>query len=201
MILTDFIMPRAVVANGNLKRFKGATLAIFVYVYYCQQKGIHYFDVETLSENTGYSKEEVSDGIYPLLDNEVLFDAYEDGVYQTYSENQVEKEPAITTSNTAKATGFVYILSNKSMPGVLKIGMTTRTVEQRVSELNKATGCLTPFECEFSKYTTAPGFVERQVHAALSYARIKQNKEFFNASLGEAKQVVIRYTREVSNDN
>ena len=44
--------------------------------------------------------------------------------------------------------GYVYILSNSGMPGLLKIGRTTRSVGDRVAELNSATGVPAPFAVE-----------------------------------------------------
>ena len=41
--------------------------------------------------------------------------------------------------------GWLYILSRKDEPDVLKIGMTTRSVEDRVKEINSATGVLIPY--------------------------------------------------------
>jgi hypothetical protein len=40
--------------------------------------------------------------------------------------------------------GWVYILSTRELPSILKIGMTTRSVSQRVKEINSATGVLHP---------------------------------------------------------
>ena len=45
--------------------------------------------------------------------------------------------------------GYVYILTNPSMPGLVKVGKTTTTPNQRMSELH-STGVPTPFELEFS---------------------------------------------------
>jgi hypothetical protein len=44
--------------------------------------------------------------------------------------------------------GFVYILSNKKMPGLVKIGCTTRPVVERTAELNSMTGVPAPFVLE-----------------------------------------------------
>ena len=41
--------------------------------------------------------------------------------------------------------GYVYILSNISMPGLLKIGMTRLDPTKRVKELSSSTGVPTPF--------------------------------------------------------
>jgi len=40
---------------------------------------------------------------------------------------------------------FIYILENNSMPGLIKIGRTDRSVSERVSELSSHTGVPTEF--------------------------------------------------------
>ena len=40
--------------------------------------------------------------------------------------------------------GWIYVLSTREIPDPLKIGMTTRTVLQRVREINDATGVAIP---------------------------------------------------------
>ena len=44
--------------------------------------------------------------------------------------------------------GFVYVLSHPLMPNLLKIGFTTRQVEERVAELSAATAVPGPFIIE-----------------------------------------------------
>ena len=41
--------------------------------------------------------------------------------------------------------GFIYILINASLDGLIKVGKTTRDLEKRAIELYQYTGVLTPF--------------------------------------------------------
>src|SRR5688572_6679317 len=41
--------------------------------------------------------------------------------------------------------GYLYVLINPSLPGLVKIGKTNRDPEQRAAELSAATGVPTPF--------------------------------------------------------
>ena len=51
--------------------------------------------------------------------------------------------------------GYIYAMSNKSMPGILKIGMTERSIEERLKEAN-GTFTLIPFIVEMSKNFLTP---------------------------------------------
>ncbi len=44
-----------------------------------------------------------------------------------------------------QTAGFVYLLSNPSMPNIVKIGSTERTIKERISELSSVTSLPTPF--------------------------------------------------------
>jgi hypothetical protein len=83
--------------------------------------------------------------------------------------------------------GFIYILSNPSMPGFLKIGYTTGTVEKRAAELSKATGVPLPYKIEkmFPVYSN-PRAMERKVHCALDSCRVNSKREFFQLTLEDA---------------
>jgi hypothetical protein len=74
--------------------------------------------------------------------------------------------------------GFVYILSNPSMPGIVKIGKTTRSVEQRAFELYQ-TGVPTPFEVVKSVLSPDCDELERLMHQSLDQHRINNAREFF----------------------
>ena len=76
--------------------------------------------------------------------------------------------------------GIVYVLTNPAMPGLVKIGLTSRDeVEQRLKELYSVTGVPVPFECEYAARVSSHGDVEQALHAAFEPQRINPNREFF----------------------
>jgi len=81
--------------------------------------------------------------------------------------------------------GFVYIIINQQMPGIVKIGYTNREVEDRTRELSQATGVPRPFQVAAYFYAYHGQVDERKVHKALSENRLPE-REFFNLSPGEA---------------
>jgi hypothetical protein len=75
--------------------------------------------------------------------------------------------------------GIVYILTNPAMPGILKIGRTTRgDLKQRMNELF-STGVPVPFECAFACEVDDCDQVERAFHIAFGPNRIHPKREFF----------------------
>lgn len=90
--------------------------------------------------------------------------------------------------------GYIYCLSNPSMPNLLKIGMTTRTPEERAKELF-TTGVATPFHIEFSREVTNPEQKEKEIHKILENYRIP-SREFFNISVDEAMMVIDTHLSE-----
>jgi len=80
----------------------------------------------------------------------------------------------------------VYILTNQAMPGIIKIGFTENSVEQRMRELDK-TPTPIPFECYYAKRIDKAEFVEKKMHEAFDEFRIRDNREFFRMSPEQAK--------------
>jgi hypothetical protein len=80
--------------------------------------------------------------------------------------------------------GIVYIFSNPRMPGLLKVGCTTRAVEERLSELNRSTSAPAPFVLEAFFYSEHPYEDEKAIHLRLAEARLK-DREFFEIGLKE----------------
>lgn len=50
-----------------------------------------------------------------------------------------------------KLSGYLYVLINESMEGIVKIGYTTRSPRLRASELSSPTGVPTPFISVYTK--------------------------------------------------
>ena len=74
--------------------------------------------------------------------------------------------------------GYVYILTNESMPGLVKIGKTRRGGRHRATELFQ-TGVPSPFRLEFEIYTHDCDSLEFSAHNQLSDKRVSSNREFF----------------------
>ena len=73
--------------------------------------------------------------------------------------------------------GFIYILTNKAFPDLLKIGYTLRTVEERVQELSGATGVPYKYEIKYAVETFSPEKKEKIIHKRISRHRIKDGKK------------------------
>lgn len=74
---------------------------------------------------------------------------------------------------------FVYILINEAMPGLIKIGRTTTSVKQRISELNAPAGIPLPFTCYYAARVEDCVLVERKLHDAFGDHRVRERREFF----------------------
>lgn len=84
--------------------------------------------------------------------------------------------------------GIVYLLTNPVMPGLVKIGMTTREdMDSRMRELY-STGVPIPFECPFAcrvkKSDCAK--IEKALHTVFSPHRVNANREFFRIQVEQA---------------
>ena len=75
--------------------------------------------------------------------------------------------------------GIVYILSNPAMPGIYKIGITSRNdIKHRLKELY-TTSVPVPFECEYAGRVDDCKKVESALHYAFDPERINPQREFF----------------------
>jgi len=81
----------------------------------------------------------------------------------------------------------VYVLTNESMPGLIKVGYTTRTVRKRIDELAH-TGHPTRFVSELEIDAESADLLEQSLHRALG--RFHYQKEFFKCDVRVAVEVV-----------
>ncbi len=91
------------------------------------------------------------------------------------------------------SSSYVYVLTNKSIPGMVKVGYTARTPEIRAKELSRSTGVPTPYRVErqyiFTKKTEAQK-EEKRIHQLLQKKRVNNNREFFKVSPNEIDKIV-----------
>jgi hypothetical protein len=95
--------------------------------------------------------------------------------------------------------GYVYILTNKGYaPNLLKIGMTTRTPQDRAREMFEgSTGVPYPFKVAFSHRVSDCEQAERIVHARLGQFRAVHFREFFEVDLDVAISALKEVCAEV----
>lgn len=85
---------------------------------------------------------------------------------------------------------YLYVLSNPSMPGLIKVGKTTTHPDQRMAELH-STGVPTPFVLECSFAVPDCHESERKAHEALLAYRVANNREFFRISVKAAIEHIL----------
>jgi hypothetical protein len=82
-----------------------------------------------------------------------------------------------------RGSEWVYVLSNPSYEGMLKIGYTKNAPELRSEQLYKGTGVPTPFKLEFAKQCLNGEMLERLTHKYLKNDRVNNEREFFYTKL------------------
>ncbi len=87
------------------------------------------------------------------------------------------------------SAGFVYVLTNPSMPGLIKVGESRHLAEDRARQL-RTTGVPTPFMVSDRVLTSHPLRVERRAHELLATCRVDAKREFFAVPADEASRVV-----------
>ncbi len=89
--------------------------------------------------------------------------------------------------------GYVYVLMNPSMKGLVKIGKTTRNPTDRAKEISSSTGVPTPFAVVYEVYFKSCSQAEKFVHNYLGDKgyRVSSNREFFEIPIKEAIDAVM----------
>lgn len=91
--------------------------------------------------------------------------------------------------------GWIYVLVNSTIPGLAKVGRTTRAPNLRVAELSAATGVATPFVLAFDHPFADCVSAERDIHKALDARglRLMDNREFFSGSPGDIARIILAH--------
>lgn len=79
--------------------------------------------------------------------------------------------------------GWIYVIANKAMPGLIKVGYSMKDPELRAAELNH-TGSPHPYVVDYEALVEEPRDVEQMVHGHLRDRR--EGKEWFRCSAEEA---------------
>ena len=83
---------------------------------------------------------------------------------------------------------IVYILTNESMADTIKVGITDN-LDRRIRELDNTSTPL-PFECYYAVEVENASVIEKKIHEGLDDKRVRQNREFFNATPEQAKAIL-----------
>lgn len=83
--------------------------------------------------------------------------------------------------------GWVYIFTNKAMPGLVKVGYTTKGPKERARKLDHS-GVPYPYVVEYAVQVEEPHSFEQQVHRNLADCR--EGKEWFRCSVAHAAAAI-----------
>jgi hypothetical protein len=83
--------------------------------------------------------------------------------------------------------GWVYIITNSAMPGLVKVGFSMKDPAVRAKELG-GTGVPFPYVVEYDALVHAPRGTERKIHETLAHKRAA--KEWFRCTVEEALSAI-----------
>jgi T5orf172 domain len=101
--------------------------------------------------------------------------------------------------NVMDVRGWVYVISNAAMPGLVKVGFSTKDPKIRAGKLG-GTGVPYPHVVEYDALVNAPRDAERKIHQALQAHRVKVSaetpvgKEWFRCSPEMAVETIRKLT-------
>jgi hypothetical protein len=93
-------------------------------------------------------------------------------------------------SGAVRPLEYVYVLVNKSVPNMVKIGMTTNTPDQRARQISAATGVATPWIPVYSYKCYRSDLLEAELHDHFQYCRVNTSREMFAIDSHTAQKVI-----------
>ena len=135
-------------------------------------------DLQTLRRAISSDDDEAVEASKRRLERNGIFQYLEN--YQTIGQR----------ADGADGAGWIYVLSRREQPNILKIGRTKRSVSVRVKEINRATGILFPFGARYVYRVNDSVEAERLIHQALDEYRVRQDREFFDVQPSDADSII-----------
>ena len=167
--------------NRIIKQNQWDWFTINMYFDYPTNKDIHII----ISALTSLRKSIISDDFDT---RQISLKKLKNTNFMLYCENYLNYDASKDTSEE-----YIYILSRREEPDILKIGMTTRNVKKRVNEINSATGVLYPYSARKVYKVKNCQQVEKDIHKILQNYRIRADREFFKISYQEACNIIETY--------
>lgn len=100
----------------------------------------------------------------------------------------------------SKSQGVIYVLVNPSLEGLIKVGYTTRTIEERVKELSSSTSIPTPFIPIYWRRVSEVEHLEKRIHTQLKSYGFSHGKEYFKVAPPIVIDLIISIIGEKSHD-
>lgn len=101
-------------------------------------------------------------------------------------------------TGAVRPSEYVYVLVNKSVPNMVKIGMTTNTPTQRAHEISRATGVATPWIPVFEFKCFRSDLLEAELHEYFAQYRVNDKREMFAIDSHTAQRVIIELGHKYS---
>jgi len=96
--------------------------------------------------------------------------------------------------------GFIYVLINQAMPGIVKIGRTVRSTNERANEIS-TTGVPHDFIVVYEQQFLDCIEAERKIHEYFAEYRVNKNREFFQVSPKEVIEHIRYIDGKIDNDS
>jgi len=96
----------------------------------------------------------------------------------------------VDPSGATRPTEYVYVLVNKSVPNMVKIGMTTSTPDARAKEISSATGVAVPWIPVYWFKCYRSDLLEAEVHDYFKEYRVNHKREMFEIDSYTAQRVI-----------
>ena len=134
-----------------------------------------------LKEN--YSDKSLDSAEYYTISPSLKGDGWENVTYYTARKRGIYNK-------YGEGDQWVYVLENEQLPGLLKIGYTKLTPDERAKQISNATGVPLPYKVAWAYRCFNGELLESEVHHALKKYRVNNQREFFQIGLDEVKETI-----------